>query len=45
MPQRFLVATACAFLMLAGPMRADEPLRSGLKLGRPMTAVASPRNG
>jgi hypothetical protein len=35
MAPRFLVAAACAFLMLACPTQADGPLRSGPPVGSP----------
>jgi hypothetical protein len=40
MAQRLLAGAACAFLMLAGPMQADSPLRSG-----PQVGAANNRNG
>jgi hypothetical protein len=40
MPPRFLSFAACAFVMLACPMRADSPLRSG-----PPVGAANDRDG
>ena len=33
MTPRLLASAACAFLMLAGPLQADNPLRSGPPVG------------
>jgi len=33
MTTRFLASTACAFLILAGQLYADEPLKSGPQVG------------
>ncbi len=33
MAPRFLAGAACAFLLLAGPLQADTPLRSGPQVG------------
>jgi hypothetical protein len=33
MPQRLLAGAACAFLLLAGPMQAANPLQSGPPVG------------
>jgi hypothetical protein len=33
MAPRFLACAACAFLLLAGPLQADTPLRSGPQVG------------
>jgi hypothetical protein len=35
MATRLLAVAGCAFLMLAGPMQADNPLRSGPPVGSP----------
>jgi hypothetical protein len=40
MSPRFLAGAACAVLLLAGPVPADEPLRSG-----PPVGAANDRDG
>jgi hypothetical protein len=40
MTPRLLASAVCAFLMLAGPLQADSPLRSG-----PPVGAANDRNG